>query len=925
MSDARYKFASAFAALLVIASAIALPVAPAGAIPAGLVTIPDSNVSDDFAVGADPGLRAADLEGSVMVSSHAETTEVIVTTPDRASEYLDNGTVVGSGEIAIVIRDDVNAGGRTVALDSRAVKDALGYAPERVYGTHDDGSSWSSEVSYEAGTLSFDVPHFSTNTVTFSGSVKLTATPASDGTTLSYTMSDVDSVSDFEINVTGSTTSETDTDSGTFSSSGGSGSISLAGNLEPTGPAGGEPELSVSGDVVEDSNSGFTSHDTDIDAYGTRDSEFQVTGLQPMTISKIRVNQKGTGGSGAGVDIYIVEGESPDLNFGEGTKVKDSWNPPDSTGWTTIDVSDTSVSSSTITVEFVSVTESSGDFQISSSFDDGSSASTNRLSGGSEVGPMDYQGDIEFVGPSPTSVSVSTGTGITKNFGDIGSGSASTPIDLTGSETSLSASYSGGGSISWDLQYTERTETTNPQIEVNGNTATYSGTLSDGQTESLSTDLSWITSGENQVNVTVGSSLSSDAPTPSVDLEYSHDASTEQTVEYTSEKWVESYNVSKTFASDQEGTTVSIPFDGRVIEIESVETRLNGGSWSEVSSSSVSLDNTTLTVETGDVTSGDTLEVRATGQKVVSINSTITVMEPTTTGNRLDTRIRLDSWASDSYLSLGGTPDAERVHYTYNETWSDSDPYTEITANGYNRLYLPGAAAGSELSVSTIPVRVNAKTGDVDLKIRDPQQTEPELVVKPGASSGDEIEYTYLTASTGSTYILWSHTNEIVRDSGTASSPVTLVDDDSNEILQFQLDDDGSSSTGGAAEEFTGIVSGGAKATPGNALFIAFAGAALAAVWFLSREFGSGAISTRMLFIGEAALIGVLAIETLSPASFVAGIAEAIVSFASEAGAGVATAMPLALLVIGGIVIYWLRSRSQPSKVVNFRLGGGRE
>jgi len=87
MSDARYKIASAFAVLLVVASAVALPVAPAGAIPAGLVTVPDSNVSEDFAIGADPQLRASDLQGSVMASSHAETTEVIVTKPERASTW----------------------------------------------------------------------------------------------------------------------------------------------------------------------------------------------------------------------------------------------------------------------------------------------------------------------------------------------------------------------------------------------------------------------------------------------------------------------------------------------------------------------------------------------------------------------------------------------------------------------------------------------------------------------------------------------------------------------------------------------------------------------------------------------------------------------------------------------------------------------
>ncbi|AUV80646.1 hypothetical protein C2R22_02405 [Salinigranum rubrum] len=397
---------------------------------------------------------------------------------------------------------------------------------------------------------------------------------------------------------------------------------------------------------------------------------------------------------------------------------------------------------------------------------------------------------------------------------------------------------------------------------------------------------------------------------------------------YEGSKWTQSYNVSKTFAGDRASTSVTIPFDEGVVEIESIETRVNGGSWSSVSSSNYALDNTTLTVDTGSVSAGDDVAVRTTGQKVVTVNGSITVLEPTTSGNRLDSRVRFDSWASDSYLSLGGTPDEQRIHYLYNETWSDADPYSEVTSDGYNRLHVPNADSGSEARVSTIPVRVNAKTGDVELRVREPSQTEPEFIVNPGSTSGDEVEYTYLSASTGSNYILWSHTEAIVRDSGEANSPVTLVDDDSDEILQIQLDDDGSSSSGGdPASTFTGVVGGGAKATPGNALFIAFAAALLAAVWFLSREFGSdGAIiSLRTLFIAEVGLVGLLAIETLSPASFVAGIAQALVSFAGEAGAGVATAMPLALLVVGAVVIYWLRARSRPSKIVNFRLGGGRE
>lgn len=869
MSDARYKIASAFAALLVLLSVVALPVAPVTAIPSGLVTVPDSNVSEDFAVGSNPPIRAADLQGSVMVSSHAETTEVIVTTPERAGEYMQSGTVVGSGEVAIVIRDDVNEGGRAAALDSEAVKGALGYAPDRVYGTHDDGSSWSSATEYEAGLMSFDVPHFSANTVTFSGEVTLSGNPASDGTSYSYNVSDVDSVSDFSINVTGNTSSERDTE--TFSPS------TSTTSVQTFDPA-------IAGSSVENVDVTYTRSSSEgkiIDYFVDTEESTTITKTLDHDADQIRI--EATGPVGAYYELSI-----------DGTQVK-SGNVDDGSVIYGGDVS----AGSTIEIYL----------------------SNNNTDWGVTVKVYPRYIPVGDVTVSAGGVS-KTATG--------GSGSTTTlsPSSFGKFDTIDIDRLSGSGeSSSLEVSYTEIVETSDPTVEVNGDQTAYSGTLSNGETASLSTDSSWIREGENTVTVSVGSDSGGDAPVPNVDLEYSHNALDNQSVDYASQKWVESYNVSKTFGDDRSSTSVTIPFDGNVYEIASVEKRVNGGSWQSISSSSYSLENTKLTVETGSVSAGDTVAVRTTGEKVLSVNGSITVTEPTTSGNRLDSRIRFDSWASDSYLSLGGTPDEQRIHYLYNETWDETDSYSEITAEGYNRLHVPNAAGGSEARVSTVPVRVNAKSGEVELEIRNPTQTEPEFVVRPGSTSGDEVEYTYLSAESGTSWILWSHTEEIVRDSGEANSPVTLVDDDSGEILQFQLDDDGSSSAGGSEDPFTGVVAGGAKATPGNALFIAFAAAILAAVWFLSREFGSGGgiISLRTLFIAEAGLVGLLAIETLSPASFVAGIAQALVSFAGEAGAGVATAMPLALLVIGGVVVYWLRSRSRPSKIVNFRLGGGRD
>jgi hypothetical protein len=68
-----------------------------------------------------------------------------------------------------------------------------------------------------------------------------------------------------------------------------------------------------------------------------------------------------------------------------------------------------------------------------------------------------------------------------------------------------------------------------------------------------------------------------------------------------------------------------------------------------------------------------------------------------------------------------------------------------------------------------------------------------------------------------------------------------------------------------------------------------------------------------------------LAVETLSPASLVGGVAEGISSLLGSFGEGLATATPLIILAVAGLAFVWFRNRGKPEKVVNFRLGGGKE
>jgi hypothetical protein len=915
---------------VVLVGAFVVSTVPASAIVSGMVGVPDANVSEDYPAGSTPPLGASELEGSVMASDHAETLEVIVTSPDRASDYLNDSAVLsgGSSDVALVLRDDTHSAGRKVAIDAAAVREALGFVPERAYGTHEDGSEWSSSVEYEGGLLVFDVPHFSTNTVTFSGSVTVTATPAVDGSSYSYDIDDAEAASDPNVTFTGALSTENDTDTFSSLSDGDISTLSVAGTAEPTGPsASNEPEITItavgnagsSSFCVRGSCGGGTSIDLLHDGGGL--TEMQFTPSESGEVSALKPDVANNFATSPDADINIDTGEVD--GSASGTGVYNYWQPTE--GVNNLDISNYYVEAGeTYHIEIVTGSSEGGSVTVDADF----SGETGVYENGeyNNANP-DFKVEIADGVTDPSIDLNNDGSNEVSISGGIGKGSSVTrevpSLDTSTSEFAVSAT---AGAVDVQVDYTERTTTNDPSVTINGNhTLSYSGSLPQGESVTLSGDSAWIDPGVNNVTVST-SSASADAPEPAVKLNYTHSAVDQQVVDYTAEKWSERYNVSKTFASDRTGASVTIPFADEVVSVSSVETRTNGGSWSSVTQSNYGFDGTTLTVDVGDVSAGDTVTVRTTARKVSVINGSITVTEPTTMSNRLDSEIRLDSWSGDSYISLGGSPDEGRLHYAYNASWSSLDDDSEVTANGYNRLYLPNAGAGGTARVSTVPLRVNVETGAARFAVTEPSTTEPAVRVTPGSIPGDTVEYTFLNAQDGETYILYSESEGVVHDSGEANSPVTLVDDDSEETLVIQLDDSGATSSGGGSNNVpfpTGT--GGGAVTVERSLFLVLAAALLAGVWFLSQEFGNGGISTTMLFVGEAALVGLLAVETLSPASLVGGVAEGISSLLGSFGEGLATATPLIILAVAGLAFVWFRNRGKPEKVVNFRLGGGKE
>ena len=203
-------FAIVFA-MLMLASMVALPLGGAVATasaqqsgPSGMVALGPEQVTEDLPSGTTVPLRASDLEGSVYAGSNAETLEIIVTTPDRAGQYMgSDANVIADDEVALVLRDQAVHTGRDVAVDIDVLEAAIGYVPSVAYGTHSSGEQWQSTITREGTVASWNIPKFSANTVTFTGGIELSGEAAGDGTQYRYDLDTLDGIGSYTINLTG--------------------------------------------------------------------------------------------------------------------------------------------------------------------------------------------------------------------------------------------------------------------------------------------------------------------------------------------------------------------------------------------------------------------------------------------------------------------------------------------------------------------------------------------------------------------------------------------------------------------------------------------------------------------------------------------------------------------------------------------------
>ncbi|MFD1599371.1 hypothetical protein ACFSBX_10435, partial [Halobellus rarus] len=193
---------------------------PEQAGPPGMAGVPSENVGPpDHAQGNGPAVQSQ--QGPPEKALENIPTDAAAWSIHADKHAGDLAVEVGAtedGEVRLTLSDERNHAGREVAIDATTLDETIGTRPKTAYGLHESGDEWTSEIRYEDGFAIFEVPKFSSNTVEFSGGVSINATPATDGSTFEYELSDLDSASDPTVDLTGVTNTETNTISSTLTS-----------------------------------------------------------------------------------------------------------------------------------------------------------------------------------------------------------------------------------------------------------------------------------------------------------------------------------------------------------------------------------------------------------------------------------------------------------------------------------------------------------------------------------------------------------------------------------------------------------------------------------------------------------------------------------------------------------------------------------
>jgi len=842
----RNRVLAAALVLLVLASSVLAPVVTAGAV----AQESGGEVSGEIDVIMDAATNGSTATYELANSSKASEFNVSVTGSKSTEAESVSATRLTSGETL-----DVPVAGTTSPEDE--IVTFTGREQSRTVSW--SGTNVQSGDSRSVNVLGNLPPE--NRTVTFTGHssgewINKTTADVTQSTNVSLDglASTKSQAPDPVVNLTGVTSTEWDNESASGLDPNGAQSVNIGGNIAPTGPGGGDALLTVTATQNTATQYESWSGSSRLAGEGNPgliDSEIAVDNPPDIVSALSMPDLSVTNSVTVTVDVYIVE-ETPDNTYGEGTQVASSVDL--TSGGELIDIQDYATSSDVVTVEFI--TQSSGGSQnkVKIGFDESASGNYwNYILGGdtsNTYGPDNAYPNIRLLGKAPGDVDVSA-DGSTYDVGTFtSSGSESIRLPVSTSATQLDFSATGGGSLNTTLELRERTQTTDPGAELNGATLSHSGLLAEGKTVSLTYNQTVLQEGTNQLNISVGDgTLSSDAPTPTVGVNLTHDAVDEQSVDYGGGQWTETYNVSETYASSRASAELTIPFQTNVYQIQTIEAQVNDSGWSSVNTGDYNLSETTLTVDLagvygGTIPEGTKMQVRTTGNTVDPIAGTVTVTNPTGPGEPLNSTVEIVDWGPDSALDISGTPRGDRVHYLADATWH-ADEYSDFEGDGTHILKMPNASADNSFTVRTLPLRIAPKSGDAHVNVPDGRvnRTEPVYRVTPGDTVGDAYDVTFTNATDGEDYVLWSETNEIVVDSGTASSPLTLSDDEDNvAIMQFMLDDGTTGSSTGSSSDGSGVPAP-MPTTGGDTNFLPLIGLAIAGGLVVVASRNDGAVA----------------------------------------------------------------------------------
>lgn len=828
-------------------------IAPSAAsVPDGMVAIPDENVDSDIPACDGPGgpsgnpmCDAADAmeAAGVYASAGPSTLEVVFTNPGRAEQHYAGTSLQGGGPVAMVFIDEQVSDGREVAVSREVLADVLEHEPGVAYGTYENGSEWQTAIEYEGDYAVIDIPHFSTQSVTFSGSVSLFGDPAEHGDQFNYDLDSEEGLDNFDIAVTGTEHTKEESINDEFND-GGSEDYRVGGTTEAVGhDETANPELTLTGVVNTDEVSETGSHstsgswsgeiegnidpdDAQITIAADREYHFSDDGEQqigdyatwdydnwPDELDRIGIPTYEDASFEDEYDVLVDKGDGfefvdtvlwkgnqhdedftwadADLDTSDADYVTVKLDPNDYEGTTREMESpriDSPLPDTTVDYDGGSTSISGSGTENLDNIEAGSSLSFS-FDHGSIGWNLEYKRTYQTEDPSIDA----TGDGSTNLFesGVISEGEEhSTSVSLTPDNYTLEVDTEGDSPVEVTLEWTEVTETVDPTIIINGEHETsYTGTLAEGTTESLTTDTAWIQEGENTVEVEMADA--NDGPTPQVGLEYSHDAdAASKEVEYESETWHQRYNVSNTWASEQDDATVEFPMSSRVVSVDNLEVRTNGGMWETVAESDYTLDETDLTVQLGQIDPDTTKDVRVDATKVVTSGGEIQVTDPTTEGNEINTEVEITSVSGEYVeIDISGTERAHRVHYVTAASWDESDTYAEMGTDDNQTIHLVDGPTDGTATIEEAPFEIDPESGSTDVWIEDVD--EPRITLE---SVSSDTDVTWTDAVSGNEYDLLLLPDEEVKDTATAGSPVTLTTDEDGTYIIETSDGDGGTS-----------------------------------------------------------------------------------------------------------------------------------